>query len=462
MKAFKENIISIPLARINFWAFCCYYDEDFFRHKRRFFKPVALLFQTVINEYVKGNAISISVSMPPRSGKSYVTSLFAAYWLARFPELSVMRNTCTATLYQKFSYDTRNIIRSTKFSEVFPEIELQPDKQNLDGWSLTKSKQVGYFGAGVGGTIIGFGANLAITDDLYKSMQDAMSTTTNAFVKLWKESAHDSRKEKNCPEILIGTRWTKDDIIGDAIEKKHLFSSTIIQALINNETFCSDVKSTAEYLQIKERISKSTWNAEYMQEPLSVEGLLLPIELLKFADLSNIPEENIVFKFGVGDPADTGGDKFSFPFLHVAIYENSIVCYVKDVIHSTYGIEANTERIIYKTKEQGLQELYYESNGVGIAAILLIKNRLNEHQRLRGFASTINKEVRILSHYEFVQKYFVFDSNYEQNPEYKSFISDLVSYSKEGDNKHKKDAIDVLCSAAHILKVKYKTMLYST
>jgi len=197
----------------------------------------------------------------------------------------------------------------------------------------------------------------------------------------------------------------------------------------------------------------------WIQEP---EGVLLPKSRLKFADLSNIPEENIVFKFGVGDPADTGGDKFSFPFLHVAIYENSIVCYVKDVIHSTYGIEANTERIIYKTKEQGLQELYYESNGVGIAAILLIKNRLNEHQRLRGFASTINKEVRILSHYEFVQKYFVFDSNYEQNPEYKSFISDLVSYSKEGDNKHKKDSIDVLCSAAHILKVKYKTMLYNT
>jgi len=197
----------------------------------------------------------------------------------------------------------------------------------------------------------------------------------------------------------------------------------------------------------------------WIQEP---EGVLLPKSRLKFADLSKIPEENIVFKFGVGDPADTGGDKFSYPLLHVAIYENSIVCYVKDVIHSTYGIEANTERIIDKTKEQGLQELYYESNGVGIAAILLIKNRLNEHQRLRGFASTINKEVRILSHYEFVQKYFVFDSNYEQNPEYKSFISDLASYSKEGDNKHKKDSIDVLCSAAHILKVKYKTMLYST
>lgn len=195
----------------------------------------------------------------------------------------------------------------------------------------------------------------------------------------------------------------------------------------------------------------------WIQEP---EGVLLPKSKLKFADLSSIPEENVVFKFGVGDPADTGGDKFSFPFMHVAIYENSIVCYVKDVIHSTYGIEANTERILDKSKEQLLEELYYESNGVGLAAILLIKKRLNEHQKLKAFASTAQKEVRILSHYEFVQKYFVFDKNYESNPEYKSFINDLTSYSKEGDNKHKKDAIDVLCSAASILKVKYKRLLF--
>ena len=222
------------VARDDFWAFCCYYDWDFFRVNRRFFKQVAQLFQTVVNEYKQGNAISVSVSMPPRSGKSYITSLFAAYWLSQFPELSVMRNCCTASLYQKFSYDTRNIIRSEKFKELFPNIELQGDKQNLDGWNLTTSKQVGYFGAGVGGTIIGFGANLAITDDLYKSMQDALSSTTNAFVKLWKESAHDSRKEKNCPEIYIGTRWTKDDIIGEAMDKGYLLESVTIPALIDN------------------------------------------------------------------------------------------------------------------------------------------------------------------------------------------------------------------------------------
>jgi len=434
-------------------------DYDFFT-SRAFFKEVAVLFQSVITNYKLGISISVGVSMPPRSGKSYITSLFAAFWLAQFPELSVMRNSCTSSLYQKFSYDTREIIRSVKFKEVFPEIQLQSDRQNLDGWSLSTSKQVGYFGAGVGGTIIGFGANIAITDDLYKSMQDALSSNTNKFVKLWKESAHDSRKEKNCPEIFIGTRWTKDDIIGEATDKKHFHKAISIPALIDGKSFCEDVKSTAEYLQIKERISKSTWEAEYMQNPLGLEGLLLPKESLHFSTLTNT---EVSFRFAVGDPADTGGDKYSMCFIDVIIIDKNIMFYVSDVIHSTDGIEANSERIREKLKTNLTQEIFIESNGVGLAAVLLLKKLVNEYQKLKAFNSGDNKIVRILSNYEFIKDHFIFSSEkYNNDIEYSQFITDMTSFVKEGDNKHKIDSIDCCCLAAKIVKIKYSKVLYGT
>ena len=397
----KEYIKELSLT--DFWAFCCFYDFDFFINKPFFLLPVAEAFQTVIDEYRKGNAITVSVSMPPRAGKSYITSLFAAYWLAQFPELSVMRNSCTSTLYQKFSYDTRAIIRSDKFRAVFPEIELSSDKQKfLTGANPKTSKQVGYFGSGVGGTIIGFGANLAITDDLYKSMQDALSSNTNAFVKTWKESAHDSRKEKNCPEIYIGTRWTLDDVIGEVAAKCNAVIT--IPALIEEQSFCEDVKSTAEYLEIRENISKSVWMAEYMQNPLSVDGLLLPFDVLQFADFDTVP----VFSFAIGDPADTGGDKYSMPFVDVYQVGAKVVFYVRDVIHSTYGIEANTNRINDKAKANRTEQIFIESNGVGLAAVLLLKKIINDTVKITPFPSTINKEVRILSHYEFIQANFIF------------------------------------------------------
>lgn len=192
------------------------------------------------------------------------------------------------------------------------------------------------------------------------------------------------------------------------------------------------------------------------------EGVLLPLSKLRFENLNDIPEENIVFKFACGDPADKGGDHFSFPMFHVAIVDNNIACFVKDVIHSKEGIEVVNDRAIEKMRTLFIEESFLEVNGVGVGAYLLLKRDLANHSKVKPFTSTINKEVRILSHYEFVSKYFIFDENYKDNPEYKLFISHVTSYQKDDDtaNKNKKDAIDSLCSAASILKIKYKKILY--
>ena len=192
----------------------------------------------------------------------------------------------------------------------------------------------------------------------------------------------------------------------------------------------------------------------WIQEP---EGVLIPRSKMKFEKFTDLKP---IYSFAVGDPADTGGDKFSMPFIHVHEIDGRIVFHVKDVIHSTSGIEANTERVLDKMHEWQCEDLFYESNGVGLAAVLLIKNRLRAGQKIHAFNSTINKDVRIFSHFEFVQKFFVFDADFEAKSEYKAFISDVANYQKDGDNKNRKDAIDVLCSAANILKIKFKNLLY--
>lgn len=190
------------------------------------------------------------------------------------------------------------------------------------------------------------------------------------------------------------------------------------------------------------------------------EGVLLPKSQLKFADLSKIPDECIIFRFAISDPADRGGDKYSNPFIHVAEIDGRIVCYVKDIIHSTSGIEANAERIPLKIIEHGIESFFIESNGVGLAAALLIKKALPANVSYAPFHSSINKETRILSHYEFVKKFFVFDINYKSNPEYHNYMNDLTGYVKAGDNKHKIDAIDSACLAANIVKLKYHKVIF--
>ena len=193
------------------------------------------------------------------------------------------------------------------------------------------------------------------------------------------------------------------------------------------------------------------------------EGVLLPKSQLRFADLSKIPNESIIYRFSISDPADTGGDKYSNPFIHVAEIDGRIVCFVKDVIHSTDGIEANAERVTEKAIENGIEAFFIENNGVGLAAAILIKNKLPKNVNYAPFHSSIKKETRIISHYEFVKKFFVFDKNYKDNPEYHSFINDLTGYIKNdenGNNKHKIDAIDAACMAANIVKLKYHKIIY--
>jgi len=190
------------------------------------------------------------------------------------------------------------------------------------------------------------------------------------------------------------------------------------------------------------------------------EGVLLPLSQIRFGDMSLIDERDVVFKFAVGDPADKGGDHFCIPFAHVVIIDNQLSIYIKDVIHSKDGIEVVNERSAEKSRELFMEEIYLEVNGVGSGAYYLLKRDLSNHAKIKPFTSTINKEVRILSHYEFVKKYFVFDKSYKSNPEYAEFIRHVSGYEREGENKNKKDAIDALCSMAYILKIKYKKLLY--
>lgn len=444
MKNYNElkDVLRIG-AKSNFWLFCCYYDFEFFVEKRHFLKEVALLFQFVIDEYKEGKAITVSVSMPPRSGKSYITSLFCAFWLGTFPKLSVMRNSCTATLFDKFSYDVRNILKSDKFQNVF-DARLQIDKQNISGWNLTESVQVGYFGAGVGGTIVGFGANLAITDDLYKDISSALSSTNNNAVKMWKESAHDSRMEKNCPEIFIGTRWTIDDIIGSAIESKRIQKSIIVPALIDECSFCEDVKTTEEYLVIRDRVDKNIWFAEYMQNPKSIEGLLFHEELLSFYEEAT----NFEYVFIEIDPADKGKDKLC----SVVFGVKEKVVYVLNVIYTEDETKITIPLVLEQIKQYKPSDVRIETNAAWIMYAEKLREKINEigsSSSVRIYNESKNKELRIYNEAPFIRNCFKFKLNPVK--EYQNAMHDLTNYMKLVVNQ-KDDFVDVLAAASVILK----------
>ncbi len=436
--SFIDDAIDRRLAQFQFWELCLYYDKPFFT-KRKFLKKVADAFQAVYDNYVKGIPITVAVSMPPRAGKSYITSLFCCWWLAKLPELSVMRNSCTAHLYEKFSYDCRAIIRSERFRQVFPHIRMAADKQNLRGWNLETSKQVGYFGSGVGGTIIGFGANLGISDDLYPGIEQALSPSYQESVHMWKQGTHDSRKEKNCPEIFIGTRWTKTDEIGRAIASGVDIIVTIPALFVNKngelESFCEDVKTTAEYLKIKKDVDDLIWNAEYMQAPDDAKGVLFAKSGLKFYDPDKVDISNPDCKHLYVDPADTGTDSLCAPAGHLCGNE----IFIPSVIFTSDGVELTGPAIVKEMVSGGYNSGTFEGNGGWGTFGKGIREKVVEQYEpceIRIIHNAVYKATRIIVQAQFIKDHFRFRSDYERFPQYEAFMTELCSWLKEGGNKH--------------------------
>jgi predicted phage terminase large subunit-like protein len=438
-EAIKE-LLRAELSRRNFWEFCLFYDMEFFQ-KRPFLKKVADAFQLI----EEGKINSLSVSMPPRAGKSYITTLFSAWSIGKTPQESIMRNTCTATLYLKFSYDVRNVVKTEKFSKVFPDVRLSDDKANLQGWNTNHSKQVGYFGAGVGGTIIGFGATkLAITDDLYRGVEDAISDNSNDKILQWKEATHDSRLERNCRKIDIGTRWSINDVIGRNYEAGRYDLSVIIPALDSEDkSFCEDVMTTEQYHDIRSRINPDIWIAEYQQEPVDMKGRLFSgLNKLSKEEFNSI-KDKIEGYVGYIDVSDQGTD---FTALAIGgIIDNKV--YIVDYVFTQSNTDITLPMCAEKLTEWGVKYCRVESNSMG--AMFSRQLQKLTSTRILQVNNTRNKITRIIMESGFIIQslHFVI----LENKEYHQFITNVEGFSKEGKNKND-DAPDCLAGLSMFLK----------
>ena len=447
-KAYAKQMLRNELSRRSLWEFCLAYDNTFFVN-RPFLKEIADAFQEIEEKKIK----SLSVSMPPRAGKSYITSLFCAWTIGRNPTKSVMRNTCTATLFLKFSYDVRAIVKSDKYRSIFPNVSLSDDKSNLQGWNTNTSKQVGYFGAGVGGTIIGFGAsNVAITDDLYRGIEDALSDTVNDRINQWKESTHDSRFESGCARIDIGTRWSLNDVIGRNITA-NIYDKSIIVSAMNDkgESFCEDVLTTAEYIEKKKRTAPEIWEAEYQQQPVDMKGRLFnSLNFLSKEEFAEITKSNpIEGCLGYVDVSDQGTDYTSVAIC--AIIKKQL--FIVDYLMTRDNTDITIPQTAAMLDKWNVSYCRVESNSMGA----MFERQLRTLTRTKTLQvhNTQNKITRIIMSSAHVMNSMIFIRNGDNQSEL--FIQNVLSFSKEGKNKND-DAPDCLAGLSIFVQSMFKKL----
>jgi predicted phage terminase large subunit-like protein len=111
----------------------------------------------------------LAIFTAPRHGKSELVSRqFPAWVLGRNPEWEVICVQKNDRLSQDMGANVRDIVNSPPYKTVFPTVSLKQDAKAAGRWLIeheVKKKQGVYYASGIGGTIIGRGANLLNIDD---------------------------------------------------------------------------------------------------------------------------------------------------------------------------------------------------------------------------------------------------------------------------------------------------------
>lgn len=246
----------------------------------------------------RGQTKRLLITQPPRSLKSICVSVAYVVWrLGHDPGRRFICVSYSNDLAGVFSRKFRQIVTSSWYREVFPDVHLQRETD----FELITTKGGGRLATSVGGTLTGRGADEIIIDDPMKA-EDGLSEAARKRVHDWFGGTLATRlNDKNKGIIIVvQQRLHEDDLAGALIEKgkwEHLDLPAIavetqIIPLNDDEVYTrrrGDILHPAhedrEALdRIKAEIGSFNFSAQYQQRPVPFEGNLVKRDWFKYYD----------------------------------------------------------------------------------------------------------------------------------------------------------------------------------
>ena len=298
-----ENELKIREARNNLLSFISVTYKDYkigWVHQE-----ICETLDLFLKDLIDGKRPRLIITMPPRSGKSEIVSRrFPAYFLGKYPDLSIISVSYSATLAEDFCRDVQRIIDSDEYKAIFPNTKLSDKKdknykRTSDIFEIVGHKGV-YCSAGVGGGITGKGCDILIIDDPIKNRQEANSENTRKKIFDWYSSTAYTRLSPIGGVIMMCTRWHLDDLIGKVLSDKnqkpfHVISYPAIAEhdephrkqgeALHPERFSLEILN-----EIKSTLSASDWLSLYQQRPTPEGGAIFEVSKLRYFDESSEPK----------------------------------------------------------------------------------------------------------------------------------------------------------------------------
>lgn len=277
----------------------------------RFHEAVA----EVLTQFVKGELLhddgtvckQLIFEMPPRHGKTELATKRNAAWISgRQPEWSVAVASYSDTMAQDFGADTRAILTSSQFKQVFPTHKLRRGGTAKDNIQTEQGGRLVFVGRG--GALTGRGANVLLIDDLYKDHEEARSPNIREQAWNWFTKVAMTRRMGKKLVMITMTRWHSDDIVGritdpenpcyNAIEAKK-WKIIRLPAIAEDDDPLGRAEGEPlwagrfdlDFLQSQQRLDPLGFAALYQQRPTVADGVLFRRENIQRYDPADLPDD---------------------------------------------------------------------------------------------------------------------------------------------------------------------------
>lgn len=247
----------------------------------------------------RGENRYMTISMPPRMGKSTLTSINLPIWLLRqHPDWKIGLISHSPQLATAWGRQVRRFVEED--GERWG-IKIAGDAGAVSEWQTTRGGGIVSRSA-PGQSITGLGFKVMLMDDVVKDFADAHSESKREAIWDWWQANAVTRLEPPFLCIAIATRWHEDDFIGRLLNPAmnpdaDKWENVIFPALAEENDplgrepgdplYSPLVSETREealerWDSLKRSVGSYMWEALYQQHPTPADGSIFNLGWLRF------------------------------------------------------------------------------------------------------------------------------------------------------------------------------------
>lgn len=339
--------------------------------------------------FIKGEIKNLMVFMPPQHGKSELVSRrLPAYMLGLNPKLKVIGASYSADLSSTFNRDVQRVIDTEAYRQIFPNIFLNSSQvrtSSRGNWLRNADifEIVGYGGfyksVGVGGSLTGTPADIAIIDDPIKDAMEAYSQTVRNNVWDWYVNVLVTRLHNASQKLFTMTRWHEDDPAGRILQYEGNDWEVIsLPAIKENDNDPDDPRKVGEALWEdrhsletllkKKALSNRTFISLYQQRPAPEDGGIIKKKWFRRFNANDLP--NGVIRRFRSDTAYGKEKSDNSSTICYTIHENKLYIWNIMICNLPYPAFKKAYISFLETNQYNLSSLcIFEPKATGISVV---------------------------------------------------------------------------------------------